>query len=181
MYKSCKRLNYIFNIEKSQWENIYKLQISYAYEKVVAEFNYKLLNGILNNNLIVSKWNKNISPKCEICNCDDDIKHLLFECNLVENIWKIISDFLKFEISWKTLVIGFNREFNNKTIKLNNLLSFVCYRIYKYKMKCRVKYEVMSENNLRESLKHSLLTQNTVLKKAKKITDDLYYKLSLHI
>ena len=170
-----------FKIEKSQWENIYNCKISLMHEKVIAEFNYKLLNGLLNCNLSVSKWNKQISPKCELCNCDDDIKHLLFKCTIVENIWRNVSHFLKFDIKWKTLVIGFDKEINNKTIKLNNLLAFICYRIYNYKMKCRVKNEVMSESNLRESLKHCLSAQNTVLKKAKLLNDDIYHKLSLHI
>ena len=33
-----------------------------------------------NNNLVVSKWNKT----------EEDIKHLLFECNIFKNIWQKI-------------------------------------------------------------------------------------------
>jgi hypothetical protein len=112
-----------FKIERSQWENIYRCGISLIHEKVIAEFNYKLLNDLLNSNLSVSKWNKQMSPKCEICNCDDDIKHLLFECTLVENIWRIVSHFLKFDIKWKTLVIVFDKEIKNTTIKLKQFFS----------------------------------------------------------
>lgn len=37
---------------------IYVYKIKNMYEKRIAEFNYKLLNDILNNNVYVSKWNK---------------------------------------------------------------------------------------------------------------------------
>lgn len=50
------------------------------YEKNIAEFGYinKLLNGILNNNLNVSKWNKDVNSLCEHCLVvENHIEHLL--------------------------------------------------------------------------------------------------------
>lgn len=37
------------------------------YDKKVVEFNYKLLNSVFNNNLSVSKWNKDVLVECECC------------------------------------------------------------------------------------------------------------------
>ena len=48
----------------------------------------KLLHCILNNNIAVSKWNKTVSPLCDVCFVDEDIKNSLFECNIVKNIWQ---------------------------------------------------------------------------------------------
>ena len=31
---------------------------------LLAEFNYKLLNNLLSNTLLISKWNTNITNKC---------------------------------------------------------------------------------------------------------------------
>ena len=130
--------------EKTVWRNIYISKIKYMYEKNIAEFNYKLLNCILNNNLNVSKWNKDVSPLCEHCMIVEDIEHLLYNCKLCENIWKKISLYIGFKVTWKILVVGFHSEINIKTNRLNNLLSFICFTMYKYKMKCRLKKETMS-------------------------------------
>ena len=35
-------------------------------ELTISEFYYELLHGIMNNNVFVSKWNKDVSPLCEI-------------------------------------------------------------------------------------------------------------------
>lgn len=51
---------------------------------------------------------------------------------------------------------------------LNNLMSFVCFTIYKYKMKCRFDNEIMSERNLIQVLKYNLCLQNDILNHAKK-------------
>lgn len=51
------------------WKDIYYdvLKIMFMYEKNIVEFGYKFLNGILNNNLNVSKWNKDVNLFCEYC------------------------------------------------------------------------------------------------------------------
>ena len=48
----------------STWKQIYTCRILGMTELRIAEFNYKLLHGILNNNVSVSKWNKDVSPLC---------------------------------------------------------------------------------------------------------------------
>ena len=118
------------------------------YNNKIAEFNYKLLHCILNNNLAVSKRNKTVSPLCDVCLVDEYITHLLFECNIVKNIWQNIEKILCFRITWKHIVLGFYDENNSKTRKINNFISFVCYNIYKYKMKCRFEENHMSKENL---------------------------------
>lgn len=46
--------------------------------------------------------------------------------------------YLKIDIKWKHVIIGFFHELNRKVITLNTLISYVAYRIYEYKMYCRL-------------------------------------------
>ena len=62
------------------------------------------------------------------------------------------------------IVLGFYNEVNSKTIRLNNVISFICYKIYKYKIKCSLLQENMSEFNLVRMLKYVLKKQNIVFK-----------------
>ena len=67
--------------------------------------------------------------------------HLLYDCQNIQQIWKLASNCLKFDIGWKHVIIVFYDDINNKTILLNNLISFIACRIYKYEMYCRMKGE----------------------------------------
>lgn len=81
---------------------------------------------VLNNNLSVSKWNKDVSAECECCQTIEDCEPLLFSCKLVKHIWQEVGIFFNFGISWKILVLGFHYENNIKTRRLNNI-NYVIY------------------------------------------------------
>ena len=95
--------------EKKNWESIIFNKIKDVKDIFLAEFNYKLLNNLLSNNLLFSKWNRNITNKCK--SCISQIKYakqLFFYCINVQNIWKVASSCLNFDISWKHIVVGFS-------------------------------------------------------------------------
>ena len=50
------------------WKKIYTCKLTGIEDKKIAEFNYKLLNNILCNNLYLSKWNANKTSTCQTCN-----------------------------------------------------------------------------------------------------------------
>ena len=83
--------------------------------KKIAEFNYKLINCLLNTNISVSKWNKDVSPLCELCNVSEDSEHLLFSCTITSYLWEKIGILLKFNVSWKLIVLGFYVIYQRKT------------------------------------------------------------------
>lgn len=65
----------IFNIWKGYiWKNV--CVQNKVYDIGIAEFNFKLLNDIKDNNVCVSKCNKEESPFCTFCNLEKDIKYL---------------------------------------------------------------------------------------------------------
>lgn len=93
----------------------------------------------MTTNISVSKWDKNNSGNCDFCDTQENIKHLIFECDLIKPIWTISTNKDRYtNVTWKMIVIGFII-FNNKyTFILDNTLSFLARKIYKYKMKCRI-------------------------------------------
>ena len=63
---------------------------------------------------------------------------------------------LNFSVLWKHIVIGFYEESNSKTIFLNTIITYIAYKIYKFKMSRRIQNLEQSRLNLEESLKNSL-------------------------
>ena len=158
-------LSRMFNIQrKSSWSAIYIQKISNIYDKKVAEFNFKMMHNLLSNRYILSKWKHDIDRNCVICNgIIENNEHLIYSCSNVVEIWSKASNSLKFNISWKNIVIGFYDEVNDKTVLINNIISFIAYRIYKYKMFCRIHNNPESYTDLRKHVKFSLQNYYFVL------------------
>ena len=150
-------VNRRFDICENSWKNIYHNRITLFYDKVIAEFNYKLLNNLLCNNLYVSKWKREITRNCTFCKSGiENTEHLIFECENVKNMWLILSAILRIDIRWKHILLGFYNESYNKVIFLNNLILYTALKIYKYKMYCRLEQLDETEYNIRLHLKKSL-------------------------
>ena len=161
-------LSRTLNIERSSWTSIYSLKIKEIFDKKVAEFNFKLLNNLLCNNIFLRKIKKSESDLCQYCKAySEDNEHLIFNCDNVNHIWKLASKILKFEIQWKHILIGFYFEKNQKIVDLNNIISTIATIIYKYKMYCRLKDKEESKNNISIHLKGSLKTYSCVYKRLK--------------
>lgn len=60
---------------------------------------------------------------------------------------------------------------------IDNSLAFITFILCRYKIKCRVKNESMSEQTLWQRLKCKLFTGNAVLRNIGQIKYDLYYKI----
>lgn len=92
----------------------------------------------------VSKWKETLDRNCLNSNVEEDIKHPIFDCCISNPIWKKVSDIFNIYVKWKVIVIGFPEYCNKNTLIFNNGLSFVAYKIYKYKMKCRVLNDIVT-------------------------------------
>ena len=93
----------------------------------------------------MSKWKQDTHSQCNICLIIEPSKHLIFECENVTDILNALGNYLKTNVKWKHVIVGFNYEGNRKVITLNSLISYVAYRIYKYKMYCRL--QCLDETN----------------------------------
>ena len=158
------------------WTNIYLNKVKDISDTKVAEFNYKLLNNILCNNYLVSKWNPAVKKECTVCGAIENTKHLIFECTNVKNIWTIVGFILNFEVQWKHVLVGFYYEKSDKVSMLNNLISYVACRMYKYKMFCRLETLEESEYAIRYHLKSSLKFYTSVLKHNKCMLQSKYFE-----
>lgn len=109
--------NNLFNIGRDNWKDIYKRKVKNMYDKRLSEFNYKLLNNILNCNSFQYKCKSRSNANCEFCPCEkEDIKHLLFDCLSVQRLWQKLKIILNFDVCWKHIIIGFYLEKNSKTV-----------------------------------------------------------------
>ena len=124
------------------------------------------MHNLLSNRYSLSKWKRDIDEYCEFCHdAIENNEHLIFSCTNIQEIWKKASECLKFSVSWKTIVIGFYDDVNDKTVLINNIISFIAYRIYKYKMFCRIQNKAESYTDIKKHIKFSLLNNYYVLSK----------------
>lgn len=73
------------------------------------------------------------------------MKHMLFECKKVKDIWKAIGSYMHVNIQWKHLVIGYFSEQNNSTRIRNWIYCMTAYSIFKSNNYCKWKgtnYEI---------------------------------------
>ena len=97
--------------DRAHWEAIYVHKICETYDNDLSDFNYKLLNNLLCNNLYLSKWKQDITQFCDTCVTEvENSEHLIFTCNNVKNIWYTLGISLKIDIKWKHIVVGFFHE-----------------------------------------------------------------------
>lgn len=83
----------------------------------------------------------------------------------------------KFNIKWKHVVIGFYFEFNQNTNLLNNFISFIALKIYKYKMFCRIENTQETEASLINNVKKCTIFWYRTIKYSKhKLTTSLIEK-----
>ncbi len=133
----CKDLELTSLKYQHTWQQIYKLKIKKMPIKKLAEFNYKLLNATLPCGVILCKWKKNIDANCTVCTKPETLKHMLFECKMVCEIWKTLGLFVNVNIMWKHLVVGYFLCTNNRTENINFITSFISYSIFKINNRCK--------------------------------------------
>ena len=79
----------------------------------------------------------------------------------------IIHGKINFDIKWKDILIGFHHENNRKIQLLNNIISFVALKIYKYKMYCRLENIDEHEHTIQNHIKQKAFFWYKVLKYCK--------------
>ena len=72
---------------------------------------------------------------------------------------------MSIDIQRKHIIVGFYNERNKKSTSLNTLISYVAYRIYKYKMYCRKESLKETETGIQNHIKESLYGYSKVVKR----------------
>ena len=98
-----------------------------------------------------------------MCDTLETCEHLIYNCSNVQSLWKLLSLYLNFDVKWKHIAVGFYFEKNRKTLDLNFIISFIAFRIYKYKMYCRLEKKDENEFEIRNHVKLSLAYYSSAL------------------
>ena len=72
-------------------------------------------------------WRIIDTKKCDICNIDEDISHLLYNCEIANSIWRILSKILQRNISTTDVIISEHCEPH-----IVDVITIICYGIFKY-------------------------------------------------
>ncbi len=123
---ALSKLNEEFS-EELDWKTLYENKITDQFELKFAELNYKIYNNIIPTGKNLHKWKKISDSKCIYCGVENhDVKHLLFTCSHIDNVWKEIENILGYTLGWRDVIIGIKGKHN-----INCITSLVCYCIYK--------------------------------------------------
>ena len=78
---------------------------------------------------------------------------------------------MSIDIQWKHVIVGFFNERNKKCTSLNTLISYVAYKIYKYKMYCRQESLKETDIGIQNHMKESLYGYSKVVKRLNTLID----------
>ena len=118
----------------STWEKIYVNRIYKLPDNKLSEFMYKLINNLIVCRKTLFKWKKIDTDLCPVCNKEETVKHIYFECKNVQELWIIISDVLKVDLTWEKIVLGFVEDLSVHSFR-NLVIGIVLYARYKFWLK----------------------------------------------
>ena len=143
--------------ENIDFNNVYKNKIIKIKDKKIAETNFKILHGILPCGENLKRWKIKVNSYCYICNENETILHLIFNCRYSNHIWQKIQYILNRDLTSYYIICGLN---NKGDEPVNFLISLISHCIYK-------DWLVHSQNN-----KMRVLANNVHILR----TNLLYYK-----
>ncbi|MCP3887294.1 MAG: hypothetical protein GY702_00255, partial [Desulfobulbaceae bacterium] len=160
--KAIRKWSEYFDIHVD-WTNVYAHKIYTQLEMKIADFNYKMLHNIIPTGKNLLKWKKIDNASCIYCKIHiHDLKHMLWDCSCLNDIWKVISDALNCVINFKMIILG-----GKRLIHENRSISLVCYLIFKKYLLDKerennnftplfiyIKYELTFRLKIYESLKY---------------------------
>jgi hypothetical protein len=92
----------------------------------LAETNLKILHGILPCNKNLMRWKKRDNDCCSLCNMEDTIRHMLYDCKYAKPVWGFVNNILGMNLTYHDVLLG-----ETLNTEDNFTVSLVCYFIYK--------------------------------------------------
>ena len=117
----------MFGHNDMDFMQVYKKKIVKMCDRKLAEFNFKVIHNILPCNVNLVRWKKKDIKQCSICGVDEDIVHLLFDCQFAKNIWHDLKYRTDIQVVAEDVIIG-----NNLSESHNILVTIIAYQIYKH-------------------------------------------------
>jgi hypothetical protein len=116
----------ILQAESLNVRNMYKNKILYIKDKKLSEFNFKVIHRILPCKVNLVRWKKSDTNKCNICDLDETVEHLLYYCEYANTIWQDFTRLTGMSVTLTDVIVG-DRLCNT----FNFVITLVAYLIYK--------------------------------------------------
>ena len=122
LINSENQLNTPFNSWAKCFPSLEKAEYQRAFEKLyrvtistkLRDFQYRLLLNRIPSNKQLHRWKIKNSAKCDFCDEEDGVKHMLMECSQLEELWRKVKKHLEsYEVipgvmsfEWKNIVLN---------------------------------------------------------------------------
>ena len=173
--KGCQRLYNVFSKNKQKpiserkwnvelnlpenfkWNQFHKLTQHITLDTNLKYFQYKLVHRILATNTFLTKIGIKNNKKCSFCKLfDETLSHLFIECDIVQNFWKSVLDWVKskcshmqnFNLSSLDIILGIIEKMQG-----SDTLNYIFLVVKKYIYNSRCKEQNPSLNALKGILK----------------------------
>jgi hypothetical protein len=168
VHGTIKHLSHSLNVDltREEIQNIFTRKVKLMQENILSEFNYKILHNILPHGALVSKWDPNVSKLCDVCNEEENIKHLLCSCKVAISIWNFISNVFDKRFTDKDILLGIH----NDEI-MNYILTVSSYVLYKYRIQSWETKYTRSSSGVIKMLKSEITNKYEIYKHRKKKQD----------
>ena len=130
------------------YRQVFTNKVKIEKEIKLKEFNFKLLHGILPCNKNLEKWKIRANDKCDVCGSSQTIDHLLYNCNYVRPLWRLVERKFGIIISFEQ-ILGLDPLFEYDSI--TSIISFLIYKewlllsLENKTKKCWSKYDVLQK------------------------------------
>ena len=128
---SCNNINKVTNIVKYR------------------SFQYRLIQRSIITNTRLYQWKISESKNCTFCNDrEETVKHLFFECDIVQDLWRKVIMYIERRFPAKTLSLTYSKVITNTiNSKPGDVTNFICLitKQYIYSQRCLQKQLTMWE------------------------------------
>ena len=116
-----------YNITRNDdiYRQVFTNKVKIEKEIKLKEFNFKLLHGILPCNKNLEKWKIRANDKCDVCGSSQTIDHLLYYCNYVRPLWRLVERKVGIIITFEQ-ILGLDPLFEYDSI--TTIIGFLIYK-----------------------------------------------------
>ena len=177
------------NRDDIPWDNYFHVNLSNKMmPRNVADFNFKCIHGLNRTGMKLKAMKLGIS-KCLSCRAsDENLEHIIYECNDGRIVWPIIEEILRKTFDnhvsmSKTVVLTglFDVDISDKLLIMNVVLCITRFHLWKIRNKIRYDFESVPTGKNIRILKWSLLNHISLLKKSHDKSSDVFETLEREI
>lgn len=125
--------------ENLDWKRINLMPFKCTIDTKLRSFQLKFVKRIIPTNTLLYKYKITNSTLCDFCNSDTEtLKHMYWECHVIQNFWSRVSSFLNqkgFQISlnFRTVCFGIQEKSEDQNL-INMIILLAKYYIFKCKI-----------------------------------------------